>query len=176
MKFDVPCVLHEPPTKLEWKALYPENGFQAKLAYRAAQKVYIRNRLAEAQNWRCCWCAGITVPESGQHDSATIEHVIPRCEGGADHPDNYAMSCSDCNRKRGTKSVELFMEILEGRWVIPVSKAQRQQDRRAKRHDRRAQVLEMLQGGANQFPEGSKEHRMFERYRNSAHIQTAMAA
>jgi hypothetical protein len=181
MKFEVPSVLHESPTKAEWKARYPENGMRAKLAYLSAKKVYIRNRLAEAQNWRCCWCTTLTVPEPNRKNSATIEHVTPRCEGGADHPDNYAMSCSDCNNKRGTKPIELFMEIMEGRRVeyhtVQISNKARRRLRKAADQQCQNTVLDALQQGlSNTFPEGSKEHRMFRRYRESAHISEKLAA
>ncbi len=177
MKFEVPSVLHETPTEAEWKALY--KGFQAKLAYKVAKNVYIRNRLAEAQNWRCCWCTKLTVPEPNRKDSATIEHVTPRCEGGADDPDNLAMSCYDCNNKRGTTPAELFLEVMEGRRVVEtvISKKQQRRKKRATRQKRQASVLEVLrQGLPDQFPEGSKELRMLERYRNSPHLQDKIAA
>lgn len=175
MKFDVPCVIHEIPTKAEWKACYPENGFQAKLAYLAAKKVWIRNRLAEAQNWRCCWCTKLTVPEPNRKDSATIEHVVPRCKGGADDFGNYAMSCADCNNKRGTKPAELFMEIIEGRRVMEpiISRKQRRRARRAASKRRQAIVREMLRHGINHFAEGSPEHKMYERYKISEFLQSA---
>lgn len=177
MKFDVPCVLNEVPTRTEWQARY--RGFQAKLAYNIACKVYIRNRLAEAQNWRCCWCARLTVPEPNYPNSATIEHVTPRCEGGADHPDNYAMSCHSCNNKRKTTPADLFMEIMEGRRVIePVfSNKQRRRERAAEERQRQSSVLDALrQGLPNPFPEGSKERKMLERYRKSPHILEQIAA
>ena len=66
----------------------------------------MRCRLAEAQNWKCCWCGIHCRPESNHKDSATIEHVEPRSLGGADEWDNYAMACSACNGKRGVLSVE----------------------------------------------------------------------
>lgn len=170
MKFTVPSILNDAPTKAEWKRIYPENGMQAKLAYLAAKKVYIRNRLAEAQNWRCCWCFKLTIPEPNRKDSATIEHVTPRCQGGADHPDNYAMSCADCNQKRGTKTVELFMEIIQGKVVIEISKNQKRRQKQQERRKRQDEVINMLKHGANMFPEDSKEHRMYERYSRSDRV------
>lgn len=179
MKFNVPSVIHEQPQKDEWKSRYPDNRFQAKLAYLSAGKVYIRNRLAEAQNWHCCWCGVLTVPEPNQKNSATIEHVTPRCQGGEDHPDNYAMSCYNCNIKRGTKAADLFQEIVDGRRVIEseLDKRERFRQRRIASNQRQEAVLDVLrQGLPNQFPEHSKEAKMYERYVRSVHPLAQIAA
>lgn len=68
----------------------------------------LRLRLAEAQNWRCCWAMfGCTVrmePTKGQPDSATFEHVIPAALGGTDHVDNIAIACLSCNQIRGNRT------------------------------------------------------------------------
>lgn len=71
---------------------------------------YIRVRLAEAQNWKCCWCGCNTTGSYGLKHSATTEHVIPRSNGGTDDVDNLAMACSKCNHKRGTQEVDTFMD------------------------------------------------------------------
>lgn len=179
MKFDVPSVIHEQPQKAEWKALYPNHSFCARMAYLTARKVYIRNRLAEAQNWHCCWCGVLTVPHPDQKNSATIEHVTPRSKGGADHPDNYAMSCSECNKKRGTMPADLFQDIIDGRLVIEseLTKRERFRQHRAASNRRQETVLEMLrQGLPNQFPDNSKEAKMYERYLRSIHPLTQIAA
>ena len=34
---------------------------------------------------------------------ATLEHIVPRTHGGADHPDNVAIACSRCNGQKGRK-------------------------------------------------------------------------
>lgn len=168
MKLDVPHIIHDVPTKEEWKILY--QGFHAKLAYLVAKKVYIRNRLAEAQNWRCCWCTKLTVPEPDRKDSATIEHVIPRCEGGPDEWENFAMSCSDCNQRRGVMAVERFLEFIQTpagqrpRLKKKVSAKNRQKERRRRAREQVASVMEMLRTGNNGFPPTSKRWKMYERY------------
>lgn len=32
---------------------------------------------------------------------STIDHVIPKIQGGPDHPDNYLLSCTRCNSSKG---------------------------------------------------------------------------
>ncbi len=54
--------------------------------------------LAEAQNWRCCYC-GEHVDEQPTRYAryGTIEHVVPLSLRGPDHPDNMAIACKKCN-------------------------------------------------------------------------------
>lgn len=108
MQFSVPLLIYEMPALEDYKALYPKH-FYAKLVHKIATKVHWRTMLSEAQNHRCCWC-GIKVTElRNRSDSATIEHVVPKSHGGADHTDNFAIACHSCNGNRGVRSVEDFM-------------------------------------------------------------------
>lgn len=84
--------------------------------------------LAEAQNWRCCWCGFRMIrnrdvmPEvrailgdGGRRPhllrmavlrSASVEHVVPRCDGGTDEPGNLVVSCRCCNEFRSNHPAE----------------------------------------------------------------------
>lgn len=83
------------------------------IAIRNAEWVYIRSRLSEAQNHRCCWCGCMTVEDRGKKNSSTVEHYVPRSLGGTDDMNNLVMACHDCNNKRGTLEVEEFMSYKE---------------------------------------------------------------
>lgn len=58
---------------------------------------------------RCFWCnvrfRGDVLP--------TIEHLLPRSEGGGNGLDNLALACHWCNQKRGVMPVAEFREWLE---------------------------------------------------------------
>lgn len=69
-------------------------------------------RLAEAQNWRCCYCGKLCrlyynrrKPELmiTWDDQATIEHVIPDSVYHGSKYDwlNQVMACGKCNNDRG---------------------------------------------------------------------------
>ena len=176
MNFTVPFVLHDPLTNEYWKQVYPDDKFKAKLAYHAAKNVYVRNRLAEAQNWHCCWCGCETIPESGKDYSATIEHVIPRSKGGSDDQDNLAMSCHKCNKERDTiDALEFMMFIKDGNTIVKVfskkrSKTQRFKEKREARRNLSSQVIAAIAAGeTNPFEKDSKAWRMFNRYARSTH-------
>lgn len=64
-----------------------------------------RRLLAEAQNWRCCWCG--EVMEYRRRDepirpmTVTIEHVTPRSQGGGKYDwFNVAAAHRICNSSR----------------------------------------------------------------------------
>lgn len=64
--------------------------------------------LAEAQNWRCCYCCSVmdifvigdALRMKGSH--ATVEHFVPRSSGGRNAIENLVAACQTCNTRRGT--------------------------------------------------------------------------
>lgn len=66
-----------------------------------AANLLLRDRLAESQNWRCCYCG---VPMNRWRECptlCTIEHVIPACAGGRVCWETCAAACRYCNTKDG---------------------------------------------------------------------------
>jgi 5-methylcytosine-specific restriction endonuclease McrA len=51
------------------------------------------NQLAR-KPW-CRWC-GVKL----DRQTATLDHITPLCQGGADAPENYALACYECNQAR----------------------------------------------------------------------------
>jgi CRISPR/Cas system Type II protein with McrA/HNH and RuvC-like nuclease domain len=136
MQYTVPTVINEVPSAKEWKAIYTDSKLRAKLAYKNAKWVYIRTRLSESQNWKCCWCGCHTTDSRGKKNSTTVEHIVPRSSGGTDEWENLAMACSACNSRRGSQSVQDFMEGV----AIQRSKTarERQREKRERRYLKRA--------------------------------------
>lgn len=103
MKINLPSLINdEIPNKNSnyWKEKYGDCHQKRKLAYDLSKKIYIRTRLAESQNWKCCWCGLRTTHIAGKKNSATIEHIIPVSKGGSNSIENLAMACSSCNNNR----------------------------------------------------------------------------
>ena len=73
----------------------------------------ITNRiwLAVNQDLRCYWCNQVTQPKMGWQNSATIEHLMPKSEGGIDIAPNVVSACARCNDLRGTYCAEQFKLI-----------------------------------------------------------------
>ena len=63
-----------------------------------------REVLAARDGWACVWCA-----RELDHETATVDHVYPRCAGGGRHPDNLVLACSKCNNRRKSKSARRFL-------------------------------------------------------------------
>jgi 5-methylcytosine-specific restriction endonuclease McrA len=109
MKFDTPLVVNNEPTVDWFYQEYPNNTKMAEIVFKVTHGVWLRTRLAEAQNWRCCWCGRYVSIFRSRRNSATIEHVLPKSQGGTDDWENLAMSCAHCNSNRGSKDAETFV-------------------------------------------------------------------
>lgn len=79
-------------------------------------RIRIRNILWLKQGGKCCYCeqpmvradedVNVAASQFGiachevERRRATIEHLVRRCEGGSDIPDNLALACRRCNEGR----------------------------------------------------------------------------
>lgn len=78
---------------------------------------------AYAAGLRRCPCCHVQLvwrsPLKGRHppNVATIDHIIPKCQGGSDMPDNLFVMCATCNNKRGSRC---FLEFLTKTGVDPI--------------------------------------------------------
>jgi len=80
--------------RLEWRAATPDGWSRRNVA-----QVY------ERDGARCRYC--------GRADAAlSIDHVVPRCQGGSDSADNLAVACRRCNsRKNGRTPAQAGMVL-----------------------------------------------------------------
>jgi len=143
-EFVLPSVITEWPTRAIIKQM--EGIEYVSIALKVARNIHMRCRLAEAQNWRCCWCGIDCIPEPNHKNSATIEHVTPRSLGGADEWENYAMACARCNHRRGIASVE---DMLAGRVKAVQKKADNQAARQIAKKVRKYRItaLKLVESG-----------------------------
>lgn len=112
MKFEVMSIINEIPFSIDpFLELY-EDYYTAKLAYKRSKWSYTRTRLAEAQNWKCCFCGCYMIETPGKKNSVTVEHVTPKSLGGSDTEENLVASCHRCNNSRGTKDAYDFCPFI----------------------------------------------------------------
>lgn len=182
MRIDLPSMMYNEPVYEEYAAKFRNQGM-VKIAYECAMRIYWRTQLSEAQNHRCCWCGKHMVFIPNRKDSATIEHVIPRSQGGADHPDNYAVACGGCNTARGNMPAEEFMQRREQ--LMPSKRKQEEDEKRelirelrekfgifplsikvskTKLEDKLTAIKAVQSETKNPFAEGTRTHRYYERY------------
>lgn len=93
LEFNIACV----------EVMVDSRGYLQWRSSTLGKRLFIR--LSEAQNWRCCYCGTRTIIAKNNSipECATIEHVLAKCMGGDDHPDNLVMACASCNSARGTR-------------------------------------------------------------------------
>jgi 5-methylcytosine-specific restriction endonuclease McrA len=65
----------------------PRDAHSRKITRRA---IFARDR------WTCQYCGR-------ERGKLTIDHVVPRCKGGASSWDNIVTSCAPCNRRKGDR-------------------------------------------------------------------------
>ncbi len=56
----------------------------------------------------CCFCGRLLTL-----DQATMEHVVPRSQGGPNVLENLEISCSPCNQERGVTEFDEFRKRKE---------------------------------------------------------------
>lgn len=57
-----------------------------------------RLKIYQRDGYKCVYC--------GTHKKLTIDHVIPKSKGGKNTWENMATCCSDCNSKKGNKTLQ----------------------------------------------------------------------
>lgn len=94
------------------KAAYAALGADQKHTALAAN-LLLRDRFAEAQNWRCCYC-GVQMNRWRDGPTlCTIEHVIPASAGGRVCWETCAAACKKCNTMDGLR--------LKREWMLPLT-------------------------------------------------------
>jgi len=61
---------------------------------------HIRHQIRQRANYLCEYCHA---SEQWQYVRFTVDHVIPLAQGGADTPDNLALACFHCNRRKADR-------------------------------------------------------------------------
>ena len=57
-----------------------------------------------ADGQRCVWCG-----RAAWRGDLTVEHLLPKTRGGRGIPENLAIACRRCNRRRGAKPVVAYV-------------------------------------------------------------------
>ena len=65
-----------------------------------------RKRIFQRDKGICVYCG-----KQLKMDNFWIDHIKPLSRGGNNEDYNLAVSCCECNRKKGTKTASEFMEV-----------------------------------------------------------------
>ena len=84
----------------------PNSLMQDLLTFRAsdAKKMW-REEIFYRDGRKCTYC--------GSTENLTLDHIIPRCRGGARwDSDNVTTACRSCNQAKGSMSLADFSQLL----------------------------------------------------------------
>lgn len=91
---------------------YPEAEIHYLLKPSFPQKQGHRRGRKRRQLWtkdnRCSYCK-----RALKFEESTIDHKVPRSQGGKNNRENLTLACGPCNRDKGSKSEEEFLVSLE---------------------------------------------------------------
>jgi hypothetical protein len=101
-----------------WKQTHPErrrelarwHTRQRKARLRATGGYFTRHDIAllyKGQDGCCAYCHCLLGA------AYEIEHKVPVSRGGSSWPDNLALACGPCNRRKGRMTAEEFIQMLE---------------------------------------------------------------
>lgn len=134
-------------------------------------RIKLREYLAISQNWKCHWCNQSMISAYGFQDSTTIEHIIPRSQGGTNYEINLKAACYRCNNVRGAEDVITFAGRardfpIDSRSLDEATKTKCKQPTVIRvREDSRIARQAVLDGIDNPFEEGSRWYQLYESHK-----------
>ena len=89
--------------------IHIRRGKQARVTVRRAQ-IYIRD------GYRCQYCG-----ETRAAKDLTLDHILPRAQGGLSVPENLVAACEKCNGRKGNRTPEQArMPLLTSQTLLKV--------------------------------------------------------
>jgi hypothetical protein len=90
---------------------------------------FVMNRFNKLRSGEVCWSTSIreyvkekempnTCIYCGAKTDLTLDHILPRCRGGSDLPDNAVWVCKCCNSSKSDKRLYEWYE-LDRRYEVP---------------------------------------------------------
>lgn len=78
----------------------------------------------------CCYCGRRMNCIQGSEKQATIDHVIPKSNGGTNHQLNRLPCCQRCNLMKGDNSLEYFLDQIRARFLASVGNGKNSKNRK----------------------------------------------
>jgi len=94
--------------KAERRVRYLERSPAIRSAAKFFRKLLLREALTERDFILCYYCRCEIAPADSH-----LEHKRPVSRGGGNHRSNLVLSCSACNLKKGRKTHEEFIKIIQ---------------------------------------------------------------
>lgn len=96
---------------------FMEFGMRHDVVRETWERQFLKRKLCERQNWRCCYCGRHVIMDviTSHPLLATFEHVVRRTDGGGDEEENLVIACGECNFDRGAISAYEYRGCLHQR-------------------------------------------------------------
>jgi 5-methylcytosine-specific restriction endonuclease McrA len=80
--------------------------------WRKARQEFLQEELKNKGSLRCFYCQkdNLKIEESKRQNKATVDHVVPKSNGGDKFSHtNFVVCCDSCNRRKGSMTSEEFL-------------------------------------------------------------------
>ncbi len=91
----------------------------------------------------CCYCGRRLSEKPESLRRRTVDHIIPRSNGGTDHPSNLVPCCLGCNQWKKHHSLQRFLEDVELRMDLWTFSKQERRRRKHMHHNITLMILSM---------------------------------
>lgn len=99
-------------------AIYKTSKNKGRSYYKRAKKHRVKNhldtytilRLFNASRWSCVYCGRLLVIAPNLPATATLDHIVPMCRGGANLVNNVVPCCDDCNDSKNDLAMLNWLE------------------------------------------------------------------
>ena len=75
-------------------------------------KQFLEKELDKHKKLTCYYCnnSNLKLKSNKRHEQATVDHIIPKSEGGEEfNSSNFVVCCSNCNKKKSSKTFDEFI-------------------------------------------------------------------
>ncbi len=105
----------------------PEFARLAAVELHPAKREELRRKTYEREGGKCFWCGGRVrltwkrqwTGRETPEDAATLDHIIPKSQGGKYDINNLVCACRSCNAKRGSADAQEFLRTVAARPTDP---------------------------------------------------------
>jgi hypothetical protein len=80
-----------------------------------------KEAIFKRDHYICHFCGRLcitTCKEDSLKTEASLDLIIPKSKGGKDYPSNIITFCCSCNKSKGSKSYDEFIELMRGQGYI----------------------------------------------------------
>lgn len=72
-----------------------------------ARRLAMRQKVFDRCGWRCVYCG-----DHVSQENATLDHVVPKAQGGSRSHKNLVLACGECNQRKAAMSVQEFYDLV----------------------------------------------------------------